>query len=233
MKTYRIGVIADTYVPDLEPALPAQLPAVFQDVDLIFHLGNVTAESVLNDLGRIAAAIAIKGDHDRLELPQRMVIPACGLRIGLVYGRRSLSQELPAVLSGEAPSHPGQELQGFLADLLHSFSGVNAVVFGQIHRPYMAWHDGVLLFCPGAVFHRTVENTRAELAKNPPPYRRTYLKKWLAAAERDPAWAAVPPSVGLLTVSEGTIQAEIISLPLPTTAEATGELMADASTEAS
>jgi uncharacterized protein len=214
MRRYRIGVISDTHVPDMETALHPQIAGIFQDVDLIFHLGNITGKNVLAELGCLAAVVATRGAHDRIKLPQRLVIPLCGMSIGLIHGRRSLAPDLPAVLSGEAPSHSGHELQGFLADLLHSFSGVNAVIFGQLRRPYMAWHNGVLLFCPGAVFHRTAENTRAELAANPPPRRRTYLNKWLAAAESDPAWAAVPPSIGLLTVSAGTIQAEIIALSM-------------------
>jgi putative phosphoesterase len=213
MRIYRIGVISDTCVPDILPALPSGIGDVLGQVDLIAHLGDVTGQDTLIELSRLAPVIAVKGDQDNLDLPHSLLVPVCGQTIALVHGRRPAAKEAPAWLDNELRQGKNRWLDGFLRDLHKTFPGTAAVIFGHLRRPYMARHDGVLLFCPGAIFHRTVEITKAELAKHPPVHRRATLERWLAEAEKDPDRVPVPPTVGILTISDGRIEAELVSLP--------------------
>lgn len=45
-----IGLISDTHIPERAKKLPKEIFEHFSDVDLIIHCGDVTSESVLNDL---------------------------------------------------------------------------------------------------------------------------------------------------------------------------------------
>src|SRR2546421_4565701 len=103
METYRVGVIADTHVPEFLPVLPEGLAGLFQGVDLILHAGDITGQDVLDQLKALAPVVAVKGDHD------------------------------------------------------------------------IGYHDNVLLFNPGAVYHLTPERAKAELSQPQPLLRRAYL----------------------------------------------------------
>ena len=63
----------------------------------------------------------------------------------------------------------------------------------------------LLLFNPGAVYQTTPERIHAELSRSQSLMRRAYLLN---------AYRKVPgtPSVGLLTIKDDTIQAEIIPI---------------------
>jgi putative phosphoesterase len=208
MRSYRIGVLGDTHVPESGVALPKQIEDEFQGVDLIFHVGDVTGTDVLRDLSRIAPVVAVRGDSDPPDLPRRIVVPVDRVRIALIHGNRPVNRLVRTTRHAQASTR-GAGWEEFLQHLVSCFPPVDCIVFGHLHRPYMAWHGSVFFFSPGSVFQRTPEMTRAELAANPPLPRRRYLERWLAAAERDPDRAALPPSLGLLTVSQGKIQAEV------------------------
>jgi len=60
----RIGLIADTHVPDIEEKIPHEIMSAFQGVDLILHAGDIYVPSVLNDLETIAPVLAARGDDD-------------------------------------------------------------------------------------------------------------------------------------------------------------------------
>ena len=51
MTTLRIGVLADSHIPYLLPRLPEQVFAVFDQVDLILHAGDLDEKEVI-PLGR-------------------------------------------------------------------------------------------------------------------------------------------------------------------------------------
>ena len=213
MAAYKIGVIADTHVPEFLPALPQEIAHLFQDVDLILHAGDVTGSEVLDELKLLAPVVAVKGDHDALDLPVKTVVEIGGARIGLIHGRRSVWRELPSVLSNEVFAGRRFWWGGFQRQVLRAFSQVEAIIFGHFHRPYLAWHNGVLLFSPGAVYHLTPERTQAQLSENPPFIRRVFLRRWLRRAAESPTVVTGPPTVGLLTLVEGMIQAEVLPIP--------------------
>lgn len=60
----RIGLIADTHIPDIEEKIPIEIMHSFHDVDLILHAGDVYIPSVLDDLECIAPVLAARGDDD-------------------------------------------------------------------------------------------------------------------------------------------------------------------------
>ncbi len=213
MDAYRVGVIADTHVPEFLPALPDGIVHLFRDVDLILHAGDITGSEVLDELKLLAPVIAVQGDHDALDLPVKTVVEIGGARIGLIHGRRPAWRELPSMLSNELFAGRRFWWGGFQRQVLRAFSQVDAIIFGHFHRPYLAQHNGVLLFSPGAVYHLTPERAQAQLSKNHPFIRRIFLRRWLRRAARSPAVVTGPPTVGLLTIVEDTIQAEVLPIP--------------------
>jgi uncharacterized protein len=200
---YRIGVIADTHIPEFLPALPAGIIQRFQGVDMIVHLGDITGAEVLDELKLIAPVVAVKGDHDALDLPQKTVIEVGSVRIGLIHGRRPRWQEAPSILSNLLFGSRRFWWGGFQRQVVHSFHLVDAILFGHFHRPYLAWHDGILLFNPGAVYLLTPETLQARFSQTPSFFQRIFLHRWRQSLPGI-------PTVGILTIEDGKISAEIL-----------------------
>ncbi|MFL5625287.1 MAG: metallophosphoesterase family protein [Ktedonobacteraceae bacterium] len=206
MAMYKVGVIADTHVPESLAELPPDLLRQFEGVDLILHAGDITEMTVLDTLSTIAPVVAVRGDHDDLhDLPRKTVVEIGNKRIGLIHGRRPRWQEIPSIISNEVFPRHTFYWGGFQKQVSRSFKQVDAIIFGHFHRPYIGWQQGVLLFNPGAVYHLTPERARIQLAQKQPFLRRVYL---LNAHRRQ----QIAPSVGLLTIEDGTIKAEILPL---------------------
>jgi uncharacterized protein len=205
MGTYRVGVIADTHIPEALPGLPKEISRIFQGVDLILHAGDITSEVVLDDLRCVAPVVAVRGNHDRLDLPGSIVVEIGGKRIGLTHGNRPGWQELPSIVSNEVFDGRPFWWGGFQGHALRAFQDVDVIVFGHFHRPYVAWQKNVLLFNPGAVYQLTPEEAKAESGRSPTLLRRVYL---LNARRRRP----IAPSVGLLTIEGGTIWTDVLPL---------------------
>jgi predicted phosphodiesterase len=186
MKTYQIGVLADSFASELSPVLAGGLTAVFETCDVIFHLGNVTGEGFLRDLGRIAPVITVRGEQDKLALPRQTLVSIAGLNMVLTHAGASPYQDLQGVIAGKLSGSRSEAWQKFLDSLVQASPGVDAILFGHGNRPYMAWHGNTLLFSPGAFFHQS------------------------QGTDADPL-----PTVGLLTISGGKLQAEMRSLAAP------------------
>ncbi len=206
MAMYKVGVIADTHIPESLAELPLDVLRLFEGVDLILHAGDITEMTVLDTLSTIAPVVAVRGDHDDLnDLPQKTVVEIGNKRIGLVHGRRPRWQEIPSIISNEVFPSRAFCWGGFQKQVLHSFKQVDAIIFGHFHRPYIGWQQGVLLFNPGAIYHLTPERARFQLTQKQPFLYRAYL---LNAHRRQ----QIARSVGLLTIEDGTIKAEILPL---------------------
>lgn len=209
MKTYRIGVLSDTHVPELMPVLPTAVVEALEGTDLIIHLGDITGEALLRDLSRLAPVVALSGDHDRLPLPRQMLLHVQGKRLALVHGKSALYRGLAAIAAGQAEPRSEPWWSGLLGTELESVNELDAILFGYAHRPYMARHQGVLLFSPGGVYQRTAQMLRDELARNPALPRRLALQRQLDQAEKSGDDAVMPPTVGLLTIERGALSAEV------------------------
>jgi putative phosphoesterase len=205
--TFKIGVIADTHTPEFLPELPEGIFQAFQDVDIILHAGDITTESTLDALKAIAPVIAIRGDHDRLNLPVKTVVELGGKRIGLFHGRRPRWQELPSILFNEVTAGHLFWWGGLQRYTLKLFPHVDVIVFGHFHRAYIARHNDVLLFNPGGIYQITPQRLRERLAHSSSLMERAYL---LNAFRRTP----FSPTVGMLTIEHGTIRADIVHIPV-------------------
>ena len=132
----QIGVIADTHIPDFKRVLPDALASLFSRVDLIIHAGDITEESVLLELEKIAPVAAVYGNRDsetlKARLPKKMVLTLHGHRGGVIHG------------DGEKGTTM-QRIAGFFPE-----APVECVIFGHSHIPCNRVINGVLYFNPGS-----------------------------------------------------------------------------------
>lgn len=150
----RIGVVADTHVPDLHRALPEAVAEALAGVDLILHAGDVTSPAVLDRLRAMAPVVAVRGNHDRgrhgRALPRDLLVRAGGLRIGLTHGHRPLPSELAAGLGSLVAGRP--LLRSFQRAARRRFGDVDVVVAGHLHVRMHDVVEGALVYSPGAVY---------------------------------------------------------------------------------
>lgn len=108
----RIGLIADTHIPEAGPELPAYVLDPLRDVDLILHAGDVFLPRVLDQLEAIAPVVCALGNHDpglvgdaRVRPVQRLELE--GFRVALLHAFEPLElgiEELTRVLLDAEPA---------------------------------------------------------------------------------------------------------------------------------
>ncbi len=135
-KAMRIGVLSDSHFRAGRP-MP-QVAAIFRDVAMILHAGDVGDSELLDWLRGIAPVDWVAGNCDRgfetAAWPSRRVLQAEGVTIGMIHG------------DGYGGTTPERVRRAFLNQ------PVQAVVFGHSHQPWnQTGQDGVLLFNPGSV----------------------------------------------------------------------------------
>jgi putative phosphoesterase len=93
----RIGLIADTHIPEACDRLPDAVWEAFREVDLVMHAGDVYVNSVIEELARIAPVMVAIGNGDEgseyhrhhLEPDERIrethLLEVEGLRVGLAH----------------------------------------------------------------------------------------------------------------------------------------------------
>lgn len=125
-------MISDTHLAG-DP-LPGEVIEALSGSDMILHAGDIVEMSVLEQLSAIAETVAVRGNMDYGEtarvLPERRIVQAAGVELGLVHGWGS-----PA---------------GIVDRLSGVFEEVDGVVFGHTHDPVVEWRGGVLFFNPGS-----------------------------------------------------------------------------------
>ena len=131
----KIGVLSDTHLSSITPALNAILDTYFKNVDLILHAGDIVGRPVYEFLQRKGVE-AVRGNMDEGELqtllPIKKTLRVNEYRIGLIHGWGS------AV--------------GLENRISPEFSGIDCLVYGHSHTPANHWSEGVLLFNPGSAF---------------------------------------------------------------------------------
>jgi putative phosphoesterase len=135
----RIVVTGDTHVSPQRPRrLPEPLLAACSGADMILHAGDVMHEGVLQELAAYAPVAAVLGNMDGWDLvdriPERRVVEAGGVRIGMVHD------------SGQTAGRAGR--------LRAAFPGCRVVVFGHSHLPVCEWDRDLLLLNPGSPTER-------------------------------------------------------------------------------
>jgi len=129
-----IAVLSDTHLREGK-SLPSFVWEHLAQVDMILHAGDLTHMGLLEELACLAPIRAVKGNCDgwNVSLPDRDIIECETLKVGLIHGN-----------TGNGKSTPERAFSSFMD------SGVNVIVFGHSHSPYMQWHNGILLFNPGS-----------------------------------------------------------------------------------
>jgi putative phosphoesterase len=152
----KIGVLSDTCIPRRCAALPARIHQVFDELDILLHLGDVTELPVLHELQeRFTLTFAVAGEQDsddvRAYVEETRVVRFGQRRIAMIHGHQFEARQpwwrirLRRLL-GRRPNYAA--LPGFVLNL---FPRVDVIVFGHTCDPYVKMHGGVLLFNPGAV----------------------------------------------------------------------------------
>lgn len=146
----RIGLLADTHMPDRLAVLPEALEVAFAGVDLILHAGDVGTLSVLDALSRLAPVVAVHGNDDtaeaQRELPYQQLLSVAGLRLLLTHAHYpDRGEELASrTTDAWAPKLERRAAMGRRA-------GATVVIFGHTHIPMaLPWGD-LLLVNPGAL----------------------------------------------------------------------------------
>jgi putative phosphoesterase len=117
---------------------------VLSEAELILHVGDFTAASVLEDLRSLAPVAAVHGNVDEPALcdvlPARLDVEAEGMRIGLV--------------------HDGGLTRGRSERLRSWFPDCDVIAYGHSHMPEIARRDGVWILNPGSPTERRRAPTR-------------------------------------------------------------------------
>jgi uncharacterized protein len=134
-----IAVISDTHLPRGARRLPDACVERLRAADLVLHAGDFSTASVLRELDALGPPLAaVHGNVDdaelRRSLPERRVVEAGGVRIGMV--------------------HDAGPREGRINRLRAAFSGADAVVFGHSHLPLHEQSEGFQIFNPGSPTER-------------------------------------------------------------------------------
>lgn len=132
----KIVILSDTHIPTYNDKLPAKVFAELSDADLILHAGDIVEMSLIEELKKIAPVKAVQGNMDSLEakqlLPQKEIITAGKIKIGLVHGWG-----------------PPLGLRERVVEAFHG-SNVRVIVFGHSHNAINEEINGVLFINPGS-----------------------------------------------------------------------------------
>ncbi|HZT97024.1 MAG TPA: YfcE family phosphodiesterase [Chloroflexota bacterium] len=166
MGTTKIAVLADTHWKG-DDAVPASVLEQLEDVDIVIHAGDLKCEKVMKSLSKGKRQVyAVRGnnfDWDLAELPETRVESVDGFKIGVVHDLGHLEdfaygRKRPEDLFGNA---------------------VQCVVFGQTHRPFFDYLQGVPFVNPGSATdqdHRGEPGTLAFLEVNGNLQRVSFVK---------------------------------------------------------
>lgn len=146
----RLGLVADTHLPDRCAALPPALFDALRGVDLVLHAGDVGELRVLDELARIAPVIAVHGNDDtpesQRELPYRQLVAVGGVRLVLTHGHQP---DRAAEMAARADDAWGPKLDRWAAFGVEA--GARAVIHGHTHVPLAREWRGVRIVNPGAI----------------------------------------------------------------------------------
>ena len=155
----RIGLIADTHVPDRAENLHSSVYEIFHDVDLILHGGDITSKEVLEQLNKIAPTVAVCGNNRgdaRIEppLPKKCMVKISGdIRIAMWHGMETFTERVTDAVLGRAGFFnfiSGRMIKRSLEALPDS----DIIFFGHLHWPKIYYTGTRLLINPGRAFSR-------------------------------------------------------------------------------
>ena len=146
-----LGLISDTHMPQRLAKLPASLPQVFADVDMILHAGDVGKLTVLDELSHIAPVIAVHGNDDteesKSELPLQQIVSVAGERILVWHGH--FSEQIDEHI-WRLVAHEWQHLLLRCSRRAHR-AGCRILFVGHLHYPFFTQQDDVWIVNAGAL----------------------------------------------------------------------------------
>ncbi|MCU0665872.1 MAG: metallophosphoesterase [Candidatus Omnitrophica bacterium] len=133
----KIGVIADTHIPDRAKEIPAKIMEDFKNADMVIHAGDIVEEQVLVQLRSVCKQVyAVAGNMDSAKLQEQLkakeVIKAGKYSIGLLHGAGHPNQMIKYISSQFKPGE------------------VDVVVFGHSHIPFNEKIGKTIYFNPGS-----------------------------------------------------------------------------------
>jgi uncharacterized protein len=130
-----VGVISDTHMRHAGPELDYLLDELLGDAEMLLHAGDIVSHKVLERLQE-RQVFAVCGNMDDYEimdiLPQTRIVPAAGLRIGLIHGWGSKEGLAERILTRFRRDTP------------------DVIVYGHSHVPFWGSVQGVAMFNPGS-----------------------------------------------------------------------------------
>lgn len=150
---FKIGVVADTHIPDRTPGLNIEFLAAIrsESVDLILHAGDISTGRVLDELEEVAPVIAVRGNRDFLllnRLPLVRVMEKHGVQIALMHGHMNFVtywlDKLIYIIKG-------YDRQRYTSRLGWAAPEANVYIFGHTHHAENFWHENRLYFNPGSI----------------------------------------------------------------------------------
>lgn len=127
----RIGIISDTH-----NFLNSRVLQYLQDVDLIFHAGDVGAENILHQLEKVAPVKAVRGNTDYRgavgKLPEQVIITVGKLNFLIIHDVGNIYEFRERLKTGKI--HPPPQ----------------AVIFGHTHQAFYKPLDDVIFINPGS-----------------------------------------------------------------------------------
>ncbi len=150
----RIGVLADTHIPDRVGDLHPDIIPLFQEekVDLIVHAGDITISPVLEKLETVAPVEAVQGNRDWWQLRNistQKVLNIKEVKVLITHGHGHFF----SYLWGKIPYLlVGYELSQYVQKFSQWKQEFDIVIFGHSHRAENSWVDGRLYFNPGSAY---------------------------------------------------------------------------------
>lgn len=147
----RLGLVADTHVPNSLLSLPDSLSRALSGADRILHAGDLVALSVLDQLGAIAPTVAVAGNCDPPDvaraLPESFILSLGGHRIGLQHGHQRHALQNQYIGCG----YDSPEFDLFYQAMAAQLPECDVIVFGHFHAPLVRTWRGILFVNPGSI----------------------------------------------------------------------------------
>jgi putative phosphoesterase len=178
----RIGVLSDSHIPSSTRRLPEQLFRAFEGVDLILHAGDIYVASALDHLESLAPVLAV-GESTDLAIGQPRVERK---RVVEAEGARIGMIHILGI-----PKVPGEIFPGFIekAGCVEAVPGAMRAIFGQ--------DVDACVF--GDTHYEVLERHGPVLLLNPGSPTLPHQMMRLG-------------TVGILTVQDGRVDAELLNL---------------------
>ncbi len=147
----KVGVVADTHIPDRARSLHPQLIPALKSarVDLILHAGDISTPAVLEELNTVAPVKAVRGNRDwsfRPPLPLMIRLELAGVPVVLMHGHGGFWHYLKDKGKFAIQGYRFERYQKMMVELAPD---ARVIVFGHTHRIENITLGDRVIFNPG------------------------------------------------------------------------------------